>query len=177
MSKWLLATIQFFPLSLFATYAFWYGTPSDSRWLEAFQLAAIAGLVQLVIVLLQPKPINRLVLAGNTYLILGGIAAITEQWWYLQIYNSLRESAIFLCIVIIGCIATFATRSGFIASISESPLLIRRASYWLLAASFAALPVSYIFQGNRYLAAVFPIIGLAILQRILVHRIAVNSGQ
>ncbi len=177
MSKWLLAAIQFFPLSLFATYAFWNGPPTDSRWLEAFQIAAVAGLIQLVIVLHQEKPVNRLVLAGNTYLIFGGIAVITTQWWYLQIYDALQESAIFLCIIIVGCISTFATRSGFIASISESPMLIRRASYYLLAASFVALPISYIFQGNRYLAAVLPILGLAILQRILVHRIAVKSDQ
>lgn len=177
MSKWLLAAIQFFPLSLFATYAFWNGPPTDTRWLEAFQMAAIAGLIQLVIVLIQSKPVNRLVLVGNAYLIFGGVAAITAQWWYLRIYDSLQESAIFIFIIFVGCITTFATRSGFIASISKSPMLISRASWYLLAASFATLPVSYVFQGNRYLAAVLPILCLAILQRILVHRIAVDSGQ
>lgn len=170
MSKWFFALIQFFPLSLFAVYAFWQGIPADARWLEAFKLASLAGLIQLAIILPQRRPVNRLVLAGNLYLILGGIAALSHQWWYLQVYDALRESAIFIFMILVGVVATFSTSAGFVAAHGASPARARHASYWLLAATLLALPVSIAFQGNRILAAVIPILVLAILQRVLARR-------
>ncbi|QFI37952.1 hypothetical protein FR932_08865 [Moritella marina ATCC 15381] len=165
MSKWIFALIQFFPLSTFATFAFWNGAPSNERYLEAFQLGALLGLIQLAILLPQQKPLNRLVLAGNIYLILGGLAAFFQQFWYLKIYDSLRESAIILLMVIIGSLTTFSSASGFIAVKGSA----RKFSVYLLFASIAMLPFAIIFEGNRIYAAVLPIVFLAILQRYLSH--------
>ncbi|MCP4985690.1 MAG: hypothetical protein GY928_06340 [Colwellia sp.] len=163
MSKWIFALIQFFPLSMFATFAFWNGAPTNDRWLEAFQLGALLGLIQLIILLPQKKPLNRLVLAGNIYLILGGLAAFFQQWWYLKLYDSLRESAIILLMVIVGSLTTFVSSSGFIA-VKDSD---RKFSIYLLVATILMLPFAIIFEGNRTYAAVLPIIFLAILQRYL----------
>jgi len=115
MNTWIFSLIQFFPLSTFATYAFYQGAPSNERWLVAFQLGALLGIIQLAIILPQTKPLNRLVLAGNIYLILGGLAAYFQQWWYLKFYDSLRESAIIMLMLIVGVISTFYSTSGFIA--------------------------------------------------------------
>jgi hypothetical protein len=163
MSKWIFALIQFFPLSTFATFAFWNGAPTNDRWLEAFQLGALLGLIQLIILLPQKKPLNRLVLAGNIYLILGGLAAFFQQWWYLKLYDSLRESAIILLMVIVGSLTTFVSSSGFIAVKGSD----RKFSIYLLVATISMLPFAIIFEGNRTYAAVLPIIFLAILQRYL----------
>ena len=163
MSKWIFALIQFLPLSTFATFAFWNGAPSNDRWLEAFQLGALLGLIQLIILLPQKNPLNRLVLAGNIYLILGGLAAFFQQWWYLNIYDSLRESAIIILMVIVGSLTTFASSSGFIAVKGSN----RKLSVYLLLASISMIPFAIIFEGNRTFAAVLPIIFLAILQRYL----------
>ncbi|MDO6428892.1 hypothetical protein Q4489_17970 [Thalassotalea sp. 1_MG-2023] len=163
MSKWIFAFIQFFPLSTFATFAFWNGAPTNDRWLEAFQLGALLGLIQLIILLPQKNPLNRLVLAGNIYLILGGLAAFFQQWWYLKLYGSLRESAIILLMVIVGSLTTFISSSGFIA-VKDSA---RKFSIYLLVATISMLPFAIIFEGNRTYAAVLPIIFLAILQRYL----------
>jgi hypothetical protein len=163
MSKWIFALIQFFPLSTFATFAFWNGAPTNGRWLEAFQLGALLGLIQLIILLPQKKPLNRLVLAGNIYLILGGLAAFFQQWWYLKLYDSLRESAIILLMVIVGSLTTFVSSSGFIAVKGSD----RKFSVYLLVATLSMLPFAIIFEGNRTYAAVLPIIFLAILQRYL----------
>ncbi len=167
MTKWIFALIQFFPLSLFATYAFYHGVPTNDRWLDAFQLASIAGLIQLAIILPQRRAANRLVLAGNLYLILGGLASITHQWWYFTIYDALRESAIFIFMAAVGVFTTFFSSAGFVVAPGAAPYRVRHASYALLAATLVALAVSIVFQGNRNLAAVVPIIGLAILQRVL----------
>lgn len=171
MNRWIFALVQFFPLSFFATYAFWHGAPTNDRWVDAFQLASLAGLIQLAIVLPQSRPANRLVLAGNLYLILGGLATITHQWWFLHIYDVLRESAIFIFMAVVGIVATFATPSGFIGVSSASLGSVRAASYWLLGATVLALPISFAFSGNRTYAAVLPIIALAVLQRYLAFRV------
>ena len=161
MSKWIFALIQFLPLSTFATFAFWNGAPSNDRWLEAFELGALLGLIQLIILLPQKSPLNRLVLAGNIYLILGGLAAFFQQWWYLNICDSLRESAIIILMVIVGSLTTFASSSGFIAVKGSN----RKLSVYLLLASISMIPFAIIFEGNRTFAAVLPIVFLAILQR------------
>jgi hypothetical protein len=163
MSKWIFALIQFFPLSTFATFAFWNGTPSNDRWLEAFQLGALLGLIQLAILVPQKNPLNRLVLAGNIYLIFGGLAAFFHQWWYLKLYDSLRESAIILLMVIVGSVTTFVSSSGFIAVKGSA----RKLSIFLLVATLSMLPFAIIFEGNRTYAAILPIIFLAMLQRYL----------
>ncbi|WP_200918068.1 hypothetical protein [Jeongeupia sp. HS-3] len=170
MSKWIFALVQFFPLSLFATYAFWGGAPTDQRWQEAFQLAAVASLIQLAIVLPQHRPVNRLVLAANIYLLLGGAAFQFHQWWFLKLYDQLREAAIFTTMIGVGIISMLFTNSGYASLISAPRHVALRASLWLLAATALALVASVIFRGDRTYAAVLPIIGLAVLQRILVNK-------
>jgi hypothetical protein len=165
MSKWLFALIQFFPLSTFATYAFWSGIPSNERWLEAFQLGALLAIVQFIVLLVQVKPMNRLVLAGNIYLLLGGSAVYFQQWWYLEIYNYLRESAIIFLMILIGFVTTFTSSSGFIAVTGSE----RKLSYYLLSATILALPFAFYFEGNRTYSAVLPIISLALFHRYLVY--------
>ncbi len=172
MPKWIFALIQFIPLSLFATYAFWNGAPDEHRWEVAFKLASIAALIQLVIILPQSRPANRLVLAANLYLLLGGLAFVTQQWWYLKLYDQLRESAIFILMLAVGTLTTLASRAGYIGVADACRQFVLRASAGLLLATVVALVLSVLFRGDRYLAAVWPIVGLAVLQRFFAHRAA-----
>jgi hypothetical protein len=172
LPRWIFALVQFLPLSLFATYAYWNGVPDEARWQAAFQLASVAAAAQLAVVMRQSRPINRLVLAANIYLLLGGLAFFLQQWWYLRLYDSLRESAIFVAMLGVGIGATLFTRAGF-AAIADAPRHVAvRASLWLLCATLFALGLSVYFRGDRTWAAVAPIIGLAVLQRVLSHRAA-----
>jgi hypothetical protein len=172
--RWIFSLLQFFPLSLFAAYAFWNGAPDDARWQRAFELAAIAAIIQLGILVAQHRPVNRLVLAGNIYLLLGGAAFLTRQWWFLRYYDALRETAIFIVMILTGLITMFATREGY-AALPDAPRAdAMRASLALLAATAAALGLSIVFRGNRYAAAVLPILALAVLQQVLVRRQAVK---
>ena len=170
MPKWIFALIQFSPLSLFATYAFWHGEPDEQRWREAFQLSAVVAVIQLLIVLPQSRPANRLVLAANLYVMFGGLAFMTHQWWFLKLYDSLRESAIFIVMLCVGAMAMLFTKAGY-AALSDAPRgTTTRASLWLLGATLLALGTSVLFRGDQTLAAVIPIIALAVLQRFLVYR-------
>lgn len=171
MPRWLFALVQFLPLSFFASYAFWYGAPDEARWRDAFQFASLASLLQLAIVLPQRRPVSRLVLAANLYLLLGGVAFLTHQWWFLRMYDVMRESAIFISMLVVGVVSTIGTRAGFVASEVAPRVAVIRASSLLLVATVVGLIMSVVFRGNRYLAAVFPILALAILQRVLMHRL------
>lgn len=71
---------------------------------------------------------------------------------------------------------TAGSRAGFVGASSAPRGAVVRASIWLLVAAAAALAASVAFRGDRYLAAVFPIIGLAMLQRLLLHRLARAHG-
>lgn len=176
VSPWILALVQFFPLSFFAMYAFWHGAPTDDRWMEAFQWGALAALVQLLIVLPQRQPTNRLILAANLYLLVGGGAVLTHQWWLLQTYEVLREAGIFIAILIVGVVTTFASSAGFIATLGPQSE-VRRASLWLLMAVILTLGMSLVFAGDTTWAAVVPIICLAIFQRVLQVRVRVGFNE
>ncbi len=169
MPRWVFSLVQFFPLSLFATLAYANGPPSEGHWRRAFVVAAVAGLVQLAIVLPQSRPVNRLVLAANLYLILGGLAFLFHQGWYLRGYDALRESAIFVAMLAVGAGATAFTPAGFAALENAARPAALRASWWLLGTTLLALGMSVMFRGDRYLAAVIPIVALAVLQRVLVR--------
>lgn len=137
--------------------------PTNERWLQAFQFGAVLGLLQLLILLPQARPLNRLVLAGNLYLILGGIAVFLQQWWVLQLYGELKEAGIILLMLIVGVLSLF-TRSGFVAISTKS----KKYSLFLLFATLLMLPVAIFFEGNRYLAAVVPIVSLAVFNHYLI---------
>jgi tetratricopeptide (TPR) repeat protein len=162
--------VQFLPLIVFATYAFWDGTPTDARWVEAFKLGGLAALGHLFVVLRRGRPADRLILGVNLYLLAGGLAAFTQQWWFLRYYGALKESAIFLFMLGVGAVATFATAAGFLGVADAPPATVRRYSLWMLAATIAALGISFVFHGNTRLSAGVPVAGLAILQRVLAQR-------
>lgn len=169
MPKWTFALLQFVPLSLFATYAFWHGAPDDARWEMAFELASLAAIIQLAVILPQRRPANRLVLAANLYLLLGGLAFLSHQWWFLRFYESLQEAAIFIVMLAVGTVATLASSAGYVGSQGAPGHRVKRASAVLLLATALALVLAVVFRGDRYVGAVYPIIGLAILQRVLLH--------
>lgn len=138
--------------------------PTNDRWLQAFQFGAVLGLLQLLILLPQARPLNRLVLAGNIYLILGGIAVFLQQWWVLALYGVLKEAGIILLMLVVGVSSLF-TRSGFVAMGDSS----KKYSLSLLLATLLMLPVAIFFAGNRFLAAVLPIVFLAGFNRYLIY--------
>ena len=171
MNNWIFAVVQFLPLSIFMGYAFAQGSPTDDRWLEAFQVGAIAAIVQLLIVLPQRRPVNRLILAVNLYLMLGGLSALSRQYWLLRFYGVLKESGIFILILGIGAITTFATSAGFIA-VAETPKIpARRASLLLLASAVFALAISVIFRGDHVLAGVLPMLCIVVPHQLLRNRL------
>jgi hypothetical protein len=162
---------QFLPLSFFSTYAFWHGQVSNERWLDAFQVSALLAVVQLAYFVRSKQVMSRLILSANLYLILGGSAALLQQWWLFDVYEKLQESAIFLIMIVVGLLTTIYSEYGFVGVVDVNSQQIKKASTWLLLATVFALILSIYLQGQITLSTVVPIICLALMQRYLAFNI------
>ena len=159
--------VQFLPLSFFSSYGFWLENTSNDRWLEAFQLAAVLAVFQLSYFYLNKIIMSRLVLSANTYLILGGSAAFFQQWWFLQLYAELQETAIFIIMLMLALLSTRFSKQGFIGIAHSDKTLVQRVSILLLFCVMVALIISITFPRTYSLFNGIPKINLRTKVRAL----------
>ncbi|MDP7592540.1 MAG: hypothetical protein QF552_07550 [Litorilituus sp.] len=166
---------QFLPLSLFSIIAFWQPQTSNQTWLVAFQVSALVALTQLLLIAKQKIVLSRLILSANLYLIFGGLASFFQQWWYLQLYNTLQESAIFILMIIIAMTTMIFSQNSFIG-INKSAVKdakerdnINRKSVYLFITVLVSLAISCIFKGDIAISVAAPLVVLALFQRYLSH--------
>jgi hypothetical protein len=162
--------VGFIALALFAFLASGRGPSTDDSFVFAFKASAVLAVIELGYLLARDVPANRLIVGANIWLIAGGVAGFLEQWWWLRIYQQAGEASLFLAMLLVGVLSTFASPSGFIAKIGPKPS-VRRASLVLLAAVVCALVAAIYFRGNVKYAAVIPVIALSWLNRLLRHRL------
>ena len=157
--------LGFFALAVFAAYAFAHGTPSEARWISAFKLGGCLAALELL-VLWRRKPIaNRLVVGANLWLLVGGAAALTQQWWVLEdYYQHFGEASLFAAMLGVGVVSTFVLPGGFVAVLGPRRKVLV-ASMVLLVAVLAALFVAVVYRGDTRIAAVLPVIALSWLNR------------
>jgi uncharacterized membrane protein YbjE (DUF340 family) len=167
---------QFLPLSLFSMIGFWQPETSNQTWLMAFQVAALVGVFQLLLIFKLKIIMSRLILSANLYLILGGLASFFQQWWYLDFYNILQETAIFIVMIFVGIITMMWSKNSFVGidktltkEVAERSS-INEKSFYLFIAVLISLVFSLIFKGNINFSTVAPIVFLALFQRFLVHQ-------
>jgi hypothetical protein len=91
--------LGFLALAVFAAVAFSVGAPTDERLIGAFKLGAVLAAVELAVLWARTAPANRLIVGANAWLLAGGLAAFTEQWWWLKGYQHLGETSLFLSMV------------------------------------------------------------------------------
>lgn len=160
--------LGFFALAVFAYLAFAQGQGTDEGLLRAFRLASPIALAEVAVLLLRPAPANRLILGANLWLMAGGLAALLQQWWWLQAYQRLGEASLFLAMLLVGVVSTLASPAGFVAA-HGPPRAVRRASLALLAGVLLALAAAVAFKGRVQWAAVLPVIALSWFNRLLRH--------
>ena len=166
--------IGFIALAVFAGYAFAKGPPTEMRWLAAFKLGTAVGVLELGYLWFISRPANRLILGANLWLCAGGVAAFLEQWWWLKLYEKFGEASLFACILLAGIVSTVGSRSGFVGEIGPKTA-VRSTSLILLASVVLALILAIAYKGDVKVAAVFPIIALSWLNRVL--RVKVRSAR
>ena len=120
--------IGFIALAFFAYLAFGRGQTTDDSFVFAFKASSLLAIGELVFLLARTAPANRLILGANLWLIAGGAAAFTEQWWWLRVYQQFGEASLFLAIFLVGVVSTLFLPSGFIGKIGRCSVL--RCSFW-----------------------------------------------
>lgn len=158
--------LGFLALAVFAAVAFSAGAPTDERLISAFKIGAVLAAVELAVLLARAPPANRLIVGANAWLLAGGLAAFTEQWWWLKGYQRLGESSLFLSMLCVGMVTTAFTPTGFVAAAGPRRHMIVASLVLLLSVGVAGA-MSVHFRGDVKWAAVVPIIALSWLNRLL----------
>lgn len=157
----------FLALAVFAAVAYGAGAPSEARWLLAFKLGGALALAELVFLLgVRRAPANRLILGANLWLVAGGLAAVTGQWWWLRGYERLGEAGLFLAMAVVGLLSLWRSPAGFVA-VAGDARRVAQASWLLLGGVGLALGAAVWFRGQVQWAAVVPVIALSWLARAL----------
>ena len=150
--------LQFFPLTVFLKVAFLNGKPQAADWLNAFIWGGSAAILQLALSIFFSRghTLNRIILGVNWYLIIGGFAVIANQLAFLEVLNNLKESGIFLYLLMVGIYTTFASKAGFVGAVEISiQRNIRNYSIWLIILTCAAVAASFWFRGQMIISAAF----------------------
>jgi len=170
MKRVVLAIVEyllgFLALAVFASLAYSGGRPGDERFVFAFQVAGCLALAELAVLFYRAAPANRLIVGANLWLLAGGLAAFTEQWWWLRLYQRVGESGLFISMLLVGLATTAFSTAGFVAAQGERRRVLA-ASAVLLAAVCAALLAAVQFRGTVQWAAVVPVIALSWVNRLL----------
>lgn len=169
--------LQFFPLTIFVYIAFLHGKPQSADWLNAFSAGGAAAGLQFILagILSRGRPLSRLLMGVNAYLVIGGVSVLTNQRPVLQMLNGLRESGIFLCILMVGIFTTFGSKAGFAGGANSiDPFHVKRCSVVLLLLTSVATAASFQFRGNLVLSAVIPLVALSVANRLLKRRFLQN---
>jgi hypothetical protein len=124
------------------------------------------ALVELLVLFKLPKPANRLIVAANLYLMLGGLAFALKQWWVLGIYEIWALSGILLCMLAVGVLSAVFTTTGFIGAQGRS-VRVRQASCLLLALVALGALWAKLFPSTPRDTGVVIITALALSQRAL----------
>lgn len=122
--------LQFLPLCLFVCVAFLHGEPQADDWLKAFLAGgAMAGLQLLLAkILFRHRPLGRLILGVNMYVIFGSVAVLVHQEILLQVLDDLRERGVFLSIFMVCIIASTGFGDGFWGQKTDFPVHRRSAT-------------------------------------------------
>ena len=88
--------IGFIALAFFAYLAFGRGQTTDESFVYAFKASSLLAIGELAFLLARTAPANRLILGANLWLIAGGAAGFTEQWWWLRVYQQFGEASLFV---------------------------------------------------------------------------------
>jgi len=171
--------LQFFPLTVFLRVAFFNGAPQASDWLHAFVWGGGAAILQFALfgLFLRARPMNRMMLSVNVYLIFGGSIVLTRQMVLLDAFKQLKESGLFLCLLAVGIATTLGSKSGFVgAHASSRQRDVKVYSLGLILLTCLAVAASFWFRGNMMLSAVIPFIVLSIATRIFKQRLSRAAG-
>ena len=141
-----------------------------------FIIGGILAVTQLIFFALESKPLNRIIIGIDIYLMIMGFAMLSKSIYLLKILGSLDGASLLLCILLVGIFATMFSRSGFVGSDNyEQPEKIRLHSIILLCLVAVAAALSFAFSGNYRFTVIVPMIIICIANMNLLKDIELRK--
>lgn len=88
--------VEAVPLTVFLIFLRVMDTSVPENWRLPFIVCGVAAVGVVGVFLYKKMVFNRVLLGINLYLISGGLAFVTRQWWLNRIYNDLGASGMLL---------------------------------------------------------------------------------
>ncbi len=154
--------LEALPLSIFLLFLRFFDTAIAQSWKAAFIGGSLAAVITILYGFHEKMIFNRVLLGINLYLISGGIAVITHQWWLNTLYHDLQASGILVWVFFVGLVSLGLSPRGFIGVDDPDRKKVKQLSLYLLLVSAVALLISFGFRGNRVLSEVIPFVILFI---------------
>lgn len=165
-----LKACNFVPLTVFVLYASWGGQDEFTRWLQAFEYGALLAIVQLWCCR-HFLPLNKLMLAADLYLLLGGVASVSD-WHLVQLLlDHWRASGLFLWIAVFCLACTLFHPAGCLSQYGATRQHTILASRWLCLASCIALLPSLLSSWSLLYSAFVPLVLLSVLEKNLCRQL------
>lgn len=165
------------PLSVFLLYIRNIDADIPQNWEAPYIVSGLVAIAVTASFLYKKRMLNRIFLGINIYLVSGGVAFITHQWWLNRIYGDLQASGLLLWIIIAGIVTALFSPKGFIGVDSSDKKSIKKYSYYLLLFSVGAFTISFGFRDNRLLSEIVPFIGLFLIQKSLKEKLIEKNTQ
>lgn len=166
MARKLLLLVQFIPLSVFLAIVRWTDEMGPN-WKLAFVIGGCLAVIEFALLFIKKKVFDRLIMAVNLFLFVGGVGFLFDIHPILNLYDNLMQSALFVSILLVGLVTTFFSVYGFIAVNHPNKQLVRSRSLYLVVTSLFAFALSLFFRGDMLLGGTLPFIGLLVIRRIL----------
>ena len=104
------------------------------------------------------------------WLVLGALAFNVPIETLASSLSATQGFALFVVIGVVGLIATFASKAGFIGCRSNDAAWVRRTSLVLLALAVAAAAWAFRFRSDIRLGGGLPFIVLNVARRVIIRR-------
>lgn len=160
------AAAQVAPLSGFLL-ASRCGRTAEEGWQLAFLVGGSLALMALLLARLTKRRIDPMLLAINLFMTVGGVGVALDYAPILAFYDMLRESAMFLFMLMVGILAMYFSPKGCLKTPLADPGSTRRASIGLLIVIASALLFSLWFRGHTHIAGTLPLIVIMIARSSL----------
>jgi hypothetical protein len=164
---------EYLPLASFLMAARLVGA-GENKWPRAFEVGAAVTLFSCLILMSKRRIPSPILMGISLFLFVGGLSFATGFSPLLRLYGTLMESALFISILFVGIVTTFASPQGFIGLAGGEPKRVRAGSYGLLAVAGLAVAASWHFHGRMFWAGVIPMVSLLLVSTVL-RRIAMRG--
>lgn len=159
------------PLAIFMIYMSQIDTQIPENWESVFITSGLAATTVMALFLMKEKMFDRVFLGINLYLVSGGLAILTHQWWVNRMYDHLHASGVILWITAVGMITTFLSPAGFVGINSPDTNRVKKFSFILLLYCILAFVVSFLGRGSELFSQIVPFTGLFLLQGVLKEKL------